>query len=293
MRFDRLLVAIDFAPTSVTALHRATAIAAEKATVRLFHAIELDVAGSAAGARQAAESRAVDELKALARPLRQLGLKTEIEVRVGHPATEIVAAAKRASSDLVIVGSQARSFLGREILGSTAEAVAQTSPAPVLVVREQAEGGPYIRRVVVAVDESAPAREAAIAAADLARRLNAPLLAIHAIDLPLAAKLGGTPFPPDDVPRNVVESLGVTVEKDISAALGRPTPVRTVAGDVVAGIARFASADDLLVCGSHGRGALERLAFGSVATGLLRKAPCPVLIVRPPAARIEALTKVQ
>src|SRR5262245_14304881 len=123
MHFDRLLVAIDFSPTSVTALHRASAIAAEKATVRLFHAIELDVAGATAGSRQAAEIRAVDELEALARPLRQLGLATEIEVRVGHPATEIVAAAKRASSDLVIVGSQARSSLGREILGSTAEVV--------------------------------------------------------------------------------------------------------------------------------------------------------------------------
>ncbi len=36
---------------------------------------------------------------------------------------------------------------------------------------------------------------------------------------------------------------------------------------------------DLIVLGSHGRGALQKLLVGSVVEGILRKAPCPVLIV--------------
>ena len=34
---------------------------------------------------------------------------------------------------------------------------------------------------------------------------------------------------------------------------------------------------DLLVVGSHGRGALALAVLGSVSAGLLRHAPCPVL----------------
>jgi len=36
---------------------------------------------------------------------------------------------------------------------------------------------------------------------------------------------------------------------------------------------------DLIVMGSHGRGAIARALLGSVSEGVLRKAPCPMLIV--------------
>jgi nucleotide-binding universal stress UspA family protein len=37
---------------------------------------------------------------------------------------------------------------------------------------------------------------------------------------------------------------------------------------------------DRAVIGAHGWGAFERLVFGSVSTGVLHHAPCPVLVVR-------------
>jgi nucleotide-binding universal stress UspA family protein len=51
---------------------------------------------------------------------------------------------------------------------------------------------------------------------------------------------------------------------------------------------------DLIVMGTHGRTGLQRLLVGSVAEGVLRRAPCPVVVVpyamlleqpRPPQAR--------
>jgi nucleotide-binding universal stress UspA family protein len=39
---------------------------------------------------------------------------------------------------------------------------------------------------------------------------------------------------------------------------------------------------DLIVMGTHGRGTIANLVLGSVADKLLRNAPCPVLVVRPP-----------
>lgn len=37
---------------------------------------------------------------------------------------------------------------------------------------------------------------------------------------------------------------------------------------------------DLIVKTTHGRGGLSRLVFGSVAEGVVRQAPCPVLLIR-------------
>ena len=37
---------------------------------------------------------------------------------------------------------------------------------------------------------------------------------------------------------------------------------------------------DLIVIGTHGRGGVQRALLGSVADGVMRNAPCPVLIIR-------------
>jgi len=42
---------------------------------------------------------------------------------------------------------------------------------------------------------------------------------------------------------------------------------------------------DLIVIGSHGRRGVSRLVLGSVAEEVVRRAPCPVLIVRSPDPR--------
>ena len=42
---------------------------------------------------------------------------------------------------------------------------------------------------------------------------------------------------------------------------------------------------DLIVIGTHGRTGLTRLVIGSVAERVVRLAPCPVLCVKPTAAK--------
>ena len=39
---------------------------------------------------------------------------------------------------------------------------------------------------------------------------------------------------------------------------------------------------DLIVIASHGRTGLGRILFGSTAEAVVRHAPCPVLVVKPP-----------
>ena len=53
-------------------------------------------------------------------------------------------------------------------------------------------------------------------------------------------------------------------------------------GDPVNEITKFSSsrAADLIVVGTQGKHGLEKFFLGSVAEGIVRYAPCPVLIVR-------------
>jgi nucleotide-binding universal stress UspA family protein len=44
---------------------------------------------------------------------------------------------------------------------------------------------------------------------------------------------------------------------------------------------------DLIVMASHGRSGISRLIMGSVAEGVMRKAMCPVLIVKQPVGERE------
>ena len=48
---------------------------------------------------------------------------------------------------------------------------------------------------------------------------------------------------------------------------------------------------DLIVMGTHGRGAVAHMLLGSVAERVVRKAPCPVLTVRSDEPQVDALTE--
>lgn len=56
-----------------------------------------------------------------------------------------------------------------------------------------------------------------------------------------------------------------------------------VKGDPVDALVQFAKEEriDLIVLGSHGHRGLTRMLLGSVAEGIVRQAPCPVLVCKP------------
>jgi nucleotide-binding universal stress UspA family protein len=63
-------------------------------------------------------------------------LKIETFLLTGKPANEIIRFAKEHETDLLIVGTQGKSGLGKMILGSVAENVVRNAPCSVLVVRK-------------------------------------------------------------------------------------------------------------------------------------------------------------
>jgi nucleotide-binding universal stress UspA family protein len=62
------------------------------------------------------------------------GLSVTTETLFGAPAQELVAYARRAGIDLIVMGTHGRTGVSRALLGSVAEAVVRRAPCPVLTV---------------------------------------------------------------------------------------------------------------------------------------------------------------
>jgi nucleotide-binding universal stress UspA family protein len=143
------------------------------------------------------------------------------------------------------------------------------------------------RPVLFATDGSPSAERAQREAFVLAQKLDAPLLVVSVAHAALPA-VGYSSYgyanvvaELTDAERHRLKKLLATVA---AAACAADLPCSTVAaeGFAVEEICRLASERDaqLIVVGSHGWGAARRFFSGSVSTGLVHSAPCPVLVVR-------------
>jgi len=142
---------------------------------------------------------------------------------------------------------------------------------------------PKLERILVPVDLSECSATALEYATGLARDLGATLDVLHVWDPPDAPRdRSGSAEDFKTRARTEVEQwLSEFVERHGGGAQLSP---RIVGGTVIQAILDQAEQGqhDLIVMGTHGRRGLARLALGSVAEMVLRRANCPVLCVRTP-----------
>ncbi len=124
-------------------------------------------------------------------------------------------------------------------------------------------------------------------AVDLARRLGAELILLHAYPIP------GYTFPDGSVVASpkMMDELADQAERHLAdwkrdaeaAGLARVSTAKAI-GEPAAEIVAYAEEQgvDLLVMGTHGRTGLQHALLGSIAERVVRRARCPVLTVRPP-----------
>jgi nucleotide-binding universal stress UspA family protein len=124
-------------------------------------------------------------------------------------------------------------------------------------------------RILVPLDGSQTA-EAALAYAALLPSRQVRLLAVEHERADLTAMWWETRTYQDYLER-VAEPL---------RQRGRAVETFVVSGNAAAQILAFTDTVDLVVMGSHGHGAMERLILGSVAGQVARQAPVPTMIVR-------------
>ncbi|MGA7745536.1 MAG: universal stress protein [Candidatus Aquilonibacter sp.] len=140
--------------------------------------------------------------------------------------------------------------------------------------------------IVVAVDESQAAKEAADLAIKLALEDHASLVLVNVIDVAKLITVAGydSPYPAEtlDIMRRAADQL---LDETKAACEKKGLKVATAIGegDAIDEIVRLATEHGAgLICiGTHGRQGLARLFVGSVAEGVLRRADVPVLVVRP------------
>jgi nucleotide-binding universal stress UspA family protein len=143
------------------------------------------------------------------------------------------------------------------------------------------------KHIAVATDFSEASRRALDQALQIAQLQKAELLIVHAVAAEPRRPVPLDPLPHElDRPLLKAEEQMKRVAKRMRAS-GVSYSTRIVHGPVweVLSAAMLRHDTDLLVLGTHGRGALQKLALGSVAEEVLRLADCPVLTVGP---RVEA-----
>src|SRR5215510_9529105 len=146
-----------------------------------------------------------------------------------------------------------------------------------------------LKRILVATDFGEAADVAFAYGRELARTFGAALDVLHVADNVFARGLPGEghmlAYP--DLQREVENTAGKRLEALISdedrTVLHATAVVRTSTSPALAIVdyARDARVD-LIIMGTHGRGAMAHLLMGSVAERVVRTAPCPVLTVRHP-----------
>jgi nucleotide-binding universal stress UspA family protein len=75
------------------------------------------------------------ELKPAQKFLDAVGIKHDMEIRIGRVAYEIVACANAGKFDLIVLGSKGRGAVADILLGSVAQRVLAISKQPVLLVK--------------------------------------------------------------------------------------------------------------------------------------------------------------
>lgn len=148
-----------------------------------------------------------------------------------------------------------------------------------------------ISRILVPIDGSENAYRAAHFAIGIAKKYGAELVVVHALDLNRSlAYLGVYGIPYTESIKEMVnaarseatpwfaqikkeaDSLGVKMKTDIIEA-----PLSLV-GEII----NYAENNqvDLIVAGSKGRTGIRKLLLGSIASGIVTYAHCPVLITK-------------
>jgi nucleotide-binding universal stress UspA family protein len=152
-------------------------------------------------------------------------------------------------------------------------------------LRSREETMNAIRKILVPTDFSAHADEAFRVAHSLARALGADVVLFHVAQPPAVVSEGGRLLtdPNKGSATNLWERFHniqppdpkVRVEHEVIVA-NRPS-----ASHVLEILNKLGC--DLIVMGTHGRSGLRHLLFGSVTEAVVRRARCPVMVVKSPA----------
>ena len=296
--YDRIVIAVDGSDEARRAAKRglelAKAVEAEVTVVSVLERKTLRLTETAEEKRQLRErgEEALAEIETLAT---EVGHTVRTELLEGKPAAQIREHAATTDAELLVVGRQGRTGLGRRLLGGVTEQLLHRSDVPVLVVPDGDHNGEAVSDwsdILITTDGSENAEMAVPHGIGVAERCASTVHVLNVVDLQAA---GGV-FDAGGLDRAFIERLETRGEEAVdrvasdieesTPALSVETAVeRTTSFDgAAAGVEAYVETNgiDLVVLGSHGRSNLKRQLLGSVASTVLRTVDVPVLVVTRP-----------
>ncbi|MBI1377309.1 MAG: universal stress protein [Frankiales bacterium] len=211
---------------------------------------------------------------------RQPDVEVAVRAVPGDAAYTLVRASHQA--DLVVVGAHGRSFVGRLLLGSVSQHVVTLAASPTVVVR----GTPVEpdAPVAVGIDDSDTARLALQVAFEEARLRGTGLVVFHAWQEPVPSWYGMWAVSPEI--EYELRSAADHLVREALVGWSEKYPEVTVEPLVTPQHPAIAAMEvshraQLLVLGSHGRGAFAGMTMGSVCASAVHEGGCPVMVVRP------------
>jgi len=140
-----------------------------------------------------------------------------------------------------------------------------------------------IGRIILPTDGSEEANRAARKAIYIAKHVGVEVIALYVVDTPFLTRYssGEDILTPDilslikregRIVLNKVEKMGKRAGVKITTKMVEGIPDEE--------IIKIARKNDLIVMGSKGKTALDRILLGSVSEKVVHYAPCPVMIVR-------------
>lgn len=206
-----------------------------------------------------------------------------VEERGVSPAEVILDYALHEDMDLIVIGRHGHRGLRPQILGSVSAEVARIAHCPVLAVGHEMET--EISRIVVPVDFSEPSDVTLEYAKELGATFGAELSLLHVVEVECYLDLYFSEPVEEvfDVPRLKERATALLKERfDATDGPDVPFEATALAAHPVQGILEFARDQraDLLVMASHGRTGHQPALVGSVTNSVLRRTPCPLLVVK-------------
>jgi nucleotide-binding universal stress UspA family protein len=213
------------------------------------------------------------------------GRRVETRTYVANSAAgTLTQIAEEEGFDLIAIGPCYPGIMGRILLGSTGQGVMHGAAAPVAAApRGYWERLHHPLKVIAVAYEGSPEAREALAHAEVLARREGARVRLVTVDLQpptLPGVVGWEPL----LPKSPQQVLDEGIADFAARAPDLEVEGRVIdGGSIAAAIASDSRVDvDLLVAGSRGYGALGRVLIGSVSSGLLHRARCPVLVVPRP-----------